>query len=101
MTKRSLLGILTKAQYGQPLTLRDRLCLHLWQNRQHRTYLASLGSQPPPPITGGLWRLIFKMLFSYAVAGLVLGLATPHIGLGFALLLAMLVWMLMGACWLR
>jgi len=101
MSKRSLLTALTKARYGQPLTLRERLRLHVWQNRQHRTYLASLGTEPPPPITGGLGRLIFKMLFSYAVAGLVLGLATPHVGFGFALLLAMLAWILMGAAWLR
>jgi len=50
---------------------------------------------------GELWQLIFKVLVSYALTGLILWLVRPHIGLGYGLLVAMLAWMLMGAYWFR
>lgn len=93
-------GIISKLRPGQRLSLRDRLHLRLWQRRQYRRYLASMNPQPVPPISAGLLGLSIRILLSYAVAGLVLGLATPHIGLGYGLLLAMLAWIVMGAYWL-
>jgi len=37
---------------------------------------------------------------AYAIAGLIIWLVTPLVGLGYALLLAMLAWIVMGAYWL-
>lgn len=101
MRDRNLLAeIMGKQRPGQPLSLRTRIRLRAWQRRQYRCYLASLDPQPVPPVSGGLLGLSIRILLSYAVAGIILWLATPHIGLGFAFLVAMLAWIVMGAYWL-
>jgi len=99
--RKVLAEIMRKQRPGQPLSLWTRIRLRAWQRRQYRRYLASLDPRLVPPISGGLLGLSFRILAGYAIAGLILGLATPHVGLGFALLLAMLAWIVMGAYWLR
>jgi len=100
MTKARLgRGIITKLRVGQPLSLRNRLRLRLWQKRQHRRYLASLNDRGPHAISGALvWTI--RAAMAYAIAGLIIWLVTPLVGLGYALLLAMLAWIVMGAYWL-
>lgn len=95
-----LAEIMRKQRPGHPLRLRTRLRLRAWQRRQYRGYLASLNHERPPPISGGLLGLTFRIVLSYGVAGLVLGIAIPHVGLGYGLLLAVLAWIVMGAYWL-
>jgi len=100
MTKpNSMSGIISSLRAGDRLSLRNWLRLRLWQGRQHRRYLAWLYDQDSHWVDGYLiWGL--RLVFGYALAGLILWLVTPLIGLGFALLLAMLAWLLMGAYWL-
>jgi len=101
MRDRNLLAeIMRKQRPGQPLSLRTRIRLRAWQRRQYRRYLASLDPRLAPPISAGMQALSVRILLSYVVAGFVLGLATPHVGLGYGLLLAMLAWIVMGAYWL-
>jgi len=92
---------ISKLRAGQPLSLWDRLRLYLWHRQQHRRCLAAwFGDQGPQHRVGRgpIWGI--RIIVTYAVAGLILWLLTPLIGLGYAVLVAMLAWIVMGAYWL-
>jgi len=73
--------------------------LRLWQRRQHRRYRAWENKQRLQRIGHGLiWPI--RILFALAVVALVLWLGIPIVGLSVALLLAFLMWIVMGAAWL-
>lgn len=95
-------GFISKLRAGQPLSLRDRVRLRLWHRKQHRRCLAAwFPDQGPPSVSAGLLLVSFRIIVIYAIAGLILWLLTPLVGLGYAFLVVVLAWILMGAYWLR
>ena len=87
---RRLGRIIAKSLMGEPLSLADETWL----------YWAAMEPEPEPRVIGNAWLWVRRAVVAYAVcAGVYFGLE-PLIG-GFAFLVALLVWLVLGAHWCR